>query len=68
MDRCPLRQILLYMMMIFVLLLIILTYYMGMNYDLYIIMHLNKEYKQFVLLDSICFIMYLYMMLIIILY
>ena len=56
------------MMMIFVVLLIILTYYMGTNYDLYIIMHLNKECKQFVLLDSICFIMYLYMMLIIIMH
>ena len=56
------------MMMIFVLLLIIVTYYMGTNYNLYIIMHLNKEYKQFVLIDSICLIMYLYMMLMIILY
>ena len=49
------------MTIIFVLLLIILTYYMGTNYDFYIIMHLNKEFKQFVLLDSICFIMDLYM-------
>ena len=56
------------MTMTFVLLLIILLSYVGTNYDLYVIMHLNKEYKQFVLIDSICLIMYLYMMLMIILY
>ena len=56
------------MSMIFIILLIILTYYKDTNYDLYIGMHLNKDYKHFVLLDSICFIMYLYIMLIIILY
>ena len=56
------------MTMTFVLLLIILLYHVGTNYDLYVIMHLNKEYKQFVLIDSICLIMYLYMMLMIILY